>query len=42
MQMTAVDTRTNWVRLRTTDTSDHGGRDYTAIAELSLVGVPAS
>lgn len=40
MQMVPVDTTTHWVRLRITETSEHGGRDYTAISELEIVGLP--
>lgn len=40
MQTIAVDTTTHWVRLRITQTTEHGGRDFTAISQAHIVGVP--
>ena len=42
MQSIPIDATSNWVRVHIDATSEDGGRDYVAISDIALVGMPVT
>jgi len=38
LQSVPVDATSNWVRVRIISTTEHGGRDFTAISDVEILG----